>query len=155
MKLTCEQQKLVEDNEKLIYWYMNRNRLEVSEWYGFLAIEMCLCAQKFDPSRGSSFSNYFKVRADNALATEYSKLKAQKRSHNGMCNLTDVHHEMDYDSVEDIVELKTMLEGEHSEILRLKAHGYTQTEIAEMVGLNQGQVSKILMDIRGKLNANR
>ena len=59
--LTPEEQKLVAENEKLIYSYMNRFNLsenEVEDWYGLLAFALCKAARGFDESKGYKFSTY-------------------------------------------------------------------------------------------------
>ena len=59
--LTLEEQKLVSENEKLIYSYMNRFGLsenEVEDWYGSLAVALCNAAHGFDENRGFTFSTY-------------------------------------------------------------------------------------------------
>lgn len=147
MKLTTEQQKLVEENHKLIYWYINSNNLEFSEYYDLLAIELCNTAMKYNPERGS-FATYFKLRADGILYKEYRKNQAQKRSHVNVALLDNLHTIVDETDLADSIELKGLMDGEYGEILRLRADGYSQTEIAEMLGTNQSKISKIIKKIK-------
>lgn len=51
--LTPEQQKLAEDNHKLIYWFMNRHGLYDDEYYGIFAISLCKAAREYDESKGA------------------------------------------------------------------------------------------------------
>lgn len=138
--LTDEQRKLVEENHSLIYWYLNRRGLDHSEYYDLLAIELCLTVANYNPDRGS-LSNYFKLRADNALKKEFAK---SSREIVGT-------HELNHDillcggtSVEDLVELEEIFDVPHGEILRMRADGHTQAEIAEVYGLTQSYISKII-----------
>ena len=42
--LTKEQKELVENNHKLIYYYIHKNGLSVDEYYDILAIGLCKAA---------------------------------------------------------------------------------------------------------------
>lgn len=149
MKLTEIQQKLVEDNHKLIYWIISIYKLDVEEFYDILAIELCNTIMKYDESKGS-LSNYFKSRCTNVLLKEYNKTKLRKNTNNGVCSIDLRYDIADTFSVEDKVELESMFDGENGNILRLKADGYTQQEIADIVGVTQSYVSKIIRKERQK-----
>ena len=60
MILTKEQQKMVEENHDLIYWYANIKKLNLENWYDLLAIELCGVVLKYNPKKGS-LSNYYKI----------------------------------------------------------------------------------------------
>lgn len=147
MKLTPAQQQMVEENHNLIYWYINNHGLEYSEYYDLLAIELCNAVMKYDAGRGS-FANYFKLRADGILGKEYRKNKAQKRAHQNVELLDNLHTIKDECDLTDCIELRDLMNGEYGEIIRLKAEGYSQTEIADIIGTNQSKVSKILKKIK-------
>ena len=57
MRLTPEQQKLVEDNHQLIYWLANRDGLSVDDVYGPFAIGLCKAAHYYDSGKGT-FSTF-------------------------------------------------------------------------------------------------
>lgn len=147
MKLTEEQKKMVEENHNLIYWYMAKYNLEISEYYDLLAIELCYAVVHYDESRGS-FSNYFKMRADGIIYKEYRKSKAQKREHISVPLLDNLHTLTDDVDLTDMIGFKDLLEGEYGEIVKLRIEGYNQAEIAEMMGTNQSKISKILKQLR-------
>ena len=147
MVLTEQQKELVEKNHNLIYWVLNKYNLEMSEYYDLLAIELCHTIMKYDSKKGS-LSNYYKMRCDSLLKREYAKQSANKNSNNGLYPLTDYNDGADELNVEDIVELEDMFNGEYGEILRMKAHGYNQSEIAEHFGCTQSYVSKLLSKLR-------
>jgi len=55
--MTPEQKKLVEENHSLIYWFMSKHHLSM-DYYGDLAVGLCMAAINFDPSLGVKFSTY-------------------------------------------------------------------------------------------------
>lgn len=160
IKLTEEQSKLVEDNHSLIYWYINLKGLNQDEWYDLLAIELCKAVQKHNKDK-SGIANYFKLRADFLVRREYFKNKVQKRSNNGMYDIEELFADdtelvkLSYDYNEDIMEnilLKDLTSGEFGDIIKLKWEGYTQGEIAEMLGVSQSYISKALKKVRDELD---
>lgn len=56
--LTEEQRLLVENNHNLIYYYANRNRLDLEEYYDVLAIGLCKAAKYYNESSGYAFTTY-------------------------------------------------------------------------------------------------
>jgi RNA polymerase sigma factor (sigma-70 family) len=56
--LTAEQKKMVEDNEKLIYFALNKYHFSIDEYYDAAAIGLCKAAQTYTPNKGSKFSSY-------------------------------------------------------------------------------------------------
>lgn len=148
MELTREQQEIVELNHSLIYWYINFKQLDLSEWYDLLAIELCLTVMMYDETKGT-LSTYYKRRCDNKLNKEYAKRKLKKNTNNGIYPLEEFKHHSSDAKDYDMIELQELFEGEEGEIIRLKSLGYTQTEIAEHMGVNQSYISRI---IRKKYN---
>lgn len=133
---------MVEDNHNLIYWYINMKHLDVDEWYDLFAIELCKTIISFDETKGS-LSNYYKIRCDNLFHKECNKLKLQKNSNNGIYQISDIKHLQSQETVEEQVMLEEFM-SDSSEILQLRIMGYTQTEIADKLGLTQSYISKIL-----------
>lgn len=147
MKLNDAQRKMVEDNHNLIYWYISRHNLDINEYYDLLAIELCHTAMKHDESRGS-FANYFKLRVDGRIRNEYRDTQAQKRLHTKVALLDNLHTIVDDCDLLDVIELTDLIDGENGDIVRLKIEGYSQSEIADILGTNQSRVSKILKKIK-------
>ena len=153
MRLTEEQQKIVEDNHNLIYWYINYANLDFQEWYDLLAIELCYTVMKHDESKGT-LSTYFKLRADGLVYKEYRKSQAQKRFHFD-AEYIDATHSNTGDHLDNRIaiadtetEVHDLFKGEYGEIMKLRYEGYSQTEIAEKLGVSQSYVSKILKKLR-------
>ena len=154
IKLTDDQSKQVEDNYKLIYWYAGLKHLDIEEWYGLLAIELCNTVQKHDPKK-SSLSNYYKLRCDSLVHKEYQKYNADKRTHNGMVDIEDLYSiekvsntQEFFDNIDNILALTDLFDGKDGDIIKLKWEGYTQMEIAEMMGISQSQISNVLREAR-------
>lgn len=51
--LTPKQQKLAEENHKLIYAFMNKHHLDHDEYYGDMAEAYCIAIAAFDETKGS------------------------------------------------------------------------------------------------------
>lgn len=147
MRLTPEQSEIVANNEKLIYWYLNLKGLDIDEWYDLLAIELCKTIIKHDVSLGS-LANYFKIRCDGIVSKEFRKRNAKKRYHVPVEYADECNGELiDF----DLIALEQFIENSNCDVLKLKFQGYSQKEIAEIIGISQSQVSRILGEIRGKL----
>lgn len=56
--LTAEQKKLVEDNQKLIFFALKRFHYPVDDFYDLAAIGLCKAAAKYDPEKGATFASY-------------------------------------------------------------------------------------------------
>ena len=156
MRLTDEQRELVEENHNLIYWYINRRKLDIEEWYDLLAIELCYTVMKYNPEKGS-LSNYFKLRADGLVHKEHKKQNSQKRFHHGVSYVENIHSpiSLELEGGSDFsVKLKEFVGEENSDILLLKYQGYTQSEIAEKLGISQSYVSKILKRLKDEYYEN-
>ena len=139
-KLTSDQCEMIESNHNLIYWYANRRRLDIDEWYGLLAEQLCHAVMKFDPEKGT-LPLLFKMRCDVYLHREFGK-KNKRNSH--QAELLD---NVDYSSGSDeynSIQIETMLEAVDSKVIRMWLDGYTQAEIADVIGVNQPRVSTIL-----------
>jgi len=142
--LNEEECKLAEDNHNLIYEYAHRKGLDLEEWYGELAIVLCECTTKWDPSRGK-LSTLFNIMADNVMKNEWKKDGRQKRNSNGEVlsldemvelipshNINDVEYECDWEN---------HLE---REVVKMTLAGYTQAEIGDAIGNTQPYISRIL-----------
>lgn len=149
MKLTDEQQIIVEENHKLIYWFLSVKGLEVSEWYDLIAIELCLSVMAHDPDRGE-LSTYFFKRASNRVIKEHTKSKSIKRTHNGMYDLDNIYESFHgtESNIDDYLDVQAIMEYDVDGILQLKIDGYNQDEIATKLGVSQAYVSNKLRDIR-------
>lgn len=126
----------------------------MEEWYGILAIELCKSVKSWDISRGS-LSTYYYMRADSVIWKEHVKRHTQKRVANeyaGELNLDIVSEPIC--NMEERLLLDDMKSYGNDDIVELRYQGYSQYEIAEKLGINQGTVSRILSDILEKYKKN-
>lgn len=150
-KLTNEQSKLVEDNEKLIPWFCHKYHLNIEEWYGTLAIVLCQSAKEYDENKGA-FSTYFAMRAFSKMSKEFHRSKAQRNYHKDEVLLDEVaQSHNDIIDVDMDITIADWIAKDDSGILKLKYDGYTQSEIAETIGKSQKYVSMKLKELRKDL----
>lgn len=148
--LNEQQRKLVEDNHSLIYGYAHSRDIDLEEWYGILAIELCEAVKLYDSSKGS-LSTIFYIKADNRMANEYRKNETAKRSNEGEIPFDENSEHLVGVNVEfDGLDL-SWVEPNVQEIIKMRIDGYTQSEIADKVGLTQSYISKLLGEFRKEL----
>lgn len=143
MKLTPEQQSIVAENHNLIYWYLNMRHLEESEWYDMLAIELCHAVMVYEPSKGA-LSTIFKQRADWMTHNEHTKSKTQKRNAINVRFTEGVHDSECPSNIESYAEIQDWIDSDETGILKLKAEGYKNKEIARILGITPNTVYRIL-----------
>lgn len=150
MRLTEEQQKIVEENEKLIAWYCHRYHLDIEEWYGTLAIVLCQSAMGYDPTKGA-FSTYFTLRAFSKMSKEFHRSNAQRNAHTDETYIEEMSNiPIDNNTDLDIV-ISDWIAKDTTGILQLKYDGYMQSEIANKIGKSQKYVSLKLQEFRKDL----
>lgn len=143
MKLTDSQKILVEDNHNLIYHVCKKLHLNLDEYYDVLALSLCKAAVKFKPDKGVTFSTFaIKVMTMDAFSQmRKDKVRAKHTQ-------TDFGGNGDYnDEYIDLSELDSL----EKRVVDLKVAGYTQKEIADIIGITKSKVVRILGDIKYKL----
>lgn len=156
-KLTEEEKVLVEENHNLIYWVANLKDLDIDEWYGLLAEELCITIQKHDPTK-SKLSWFYKQRVDWRVHSEFEKTQAKKVL---PMDLYADHEDYDTgieDDEFDLIEfepwLKT-LSDEDREIVRLRYLGHTMREVADELGCSRGKVMWVMKRLRDEYEVYR
>jgi RNA polymerase sigma factor (sigma-70 family) len=76
-KLTKQQQELVEKNHNLIYGFANKNKLNIDEYYGILAIGLCKAAKSYEESKGE-FSTFAYNCMKNELYKYWNSLRSKR-----------------------------------------------------------------------------
>jgi RNA polymerase sigma factor (sigma-70 family) len=145
--------KIVEENHDLIYWYLNLKGLTYDDYYDLVAIELCLAVDKYDSTKGS-LANYFKVRCDNMVYKEWRKESTAKKSSNGIIPLDEEHMICDHQDMFGKVEHEELL-NDPTGVARLRSKGFSQQEVAEILGISQSRVSAILGRLREEYNVDR
>ena len=156
MKLTKEQQDFVTKNHNLILSYLGKHNLSYEDYYDILAIALCKAALKYDAKKGIAFSTYAFKCFYNAVSAYVRNLKNRKRHTDNLIHITDENEDsvffnsitLNVDSASDIIKLTdkydlfsylTPKEKEAYEYLR---QGYTQAEIAKMLGKSRQNISR-------------
>lgn len=145
--LTKEEQQIVTDNHNLIYGFAKRYHLDIDEWYGILAIELCNAVKKYNSSRGS-LSTYYYLRAKGVMYKEYTKSQSKKRQHDDIRLIDDMLYEPIVDTMAEDFQVKDWMGTADTELLQLKYDGFSQLEIAEMLDTTQASVSRRLKKLR-------
>lgn len=162
-KLTEEEKKIVEDNEKLIYSFCHSNGLNVNEYYDILAIELCNCVMKWDRKRSISvlLYRYFK----NAVYSYWIYNNAKKRDWGKQFNFTYKDNDEQGEfcvtdnsvDVESFVVAKDLIKIINSnDVWRLYVSGYKQWEISKLLNMSARTVSinvnKLKMEVENYYN---
>lgn len=164
MKLTDEQQKLVLDNQKLVYHVIKRldlyNKLE--DYFDIGLIGLCKAAQTFKPENGSRFSTYacvcirndilMEIRNENrqcdAYAISFSSIISSSKDNDLSLEdiLSDYELENDILNREELISLITSIEKLNEEdktIINLYFYqNKTQKQIAQILNMSQAQASR-------------
>lgn len=159
--LNNKQKKMAELNHNLIYGFLNRYKLSVDDYYDLAAIGLCIACMKFDDSK-SKFSTFAYGCMFKVIFSSIRNSKKDKRNSQG--KLVSYNIKMDDgenngiqfidmisagEDVEGRVISKIMfndymdkLPDREREILYLLSLGYTQMQIAEILGCGQASVSR-------------
>ena len=164
MKLTDEQQKLVLDNQKLVYHVIKRldlyNKLE--DYFDIGLIGLCKAAQTFKPENGSRFSTYacvcirnnilMEIRNENrqcdAYAISFSNIISSSKDRDLTLEdtLSDYELENDILNKEELISLITSIERldkKDKTIIDLYFYqNKTQKQIAQILNMSQANASR-------------
>lgn len=166
--LTEEQKRIVEENHNLIYWYCHKYNLDIEEYYGLFAIELCKAIQSYDPQK-SKISTYI-IRAFWNKHVNYDKRKkTNKRKVNEDIISIDQDFGQDGEeaklsdfltngkSIEDEIIMIPLSECELDDELmsvvrlRLENPNLTQREIGDILGIGQVQAGRRLKAAEKKI----
>lgn len=168
--LNDQQRKLVEENERLIYSFLHKNHLDISEYYGCAAEGLCKAAYTFDPSKGFTFATFAYVVMKNQFLHDMRDEKKWRRfgfisldapayeSRDGNQLFIEPSESGFEDAVEDrmiLAKAVTAVEFNDREKMIFNKHlqGIPQTKIGQSIGVTQAQISRIVRKCRSKLIA--
>ena len=162
------QKKLVEKNHKLIYYTLNKYKLNPEEYYDILAIGLCKAAMNFDPER-SKFSTFaVKVMYNEFLKHDRDENANKRKVNKNTLSLNHIMRdpknkdrkcefwELLTDGREPFMDvihmnLPDILTKQELLVCRLSYDGYSQTQIGEKLGVAQSYISRLLKSARIKL----
>lgn len=73
--MTKEQEQLVTDNYKLIYFFLNKWGKTIEEYYDICAIGLCKAAITYDSSKDVKFATYAGICIENEIKMELRNRK--------------------------------------------------------------------------------
>lgn len=155
MKLTLEQQKIVEDNHSLIYGFANKHGLDLEKYYGVLAIALCKAVSIYDDTKGKLSTLVYKTMR-NEVSQEIRKERCLKRNPPEVLKeySDDLFQSPEMLCTDLTLETKKLLieldEIEQS-IIQAKIDGMTIKEICEEFGVSRSVVNKTLAKLKGIL----
>lgn len=166
--LTEEQKRLVEENHNLIYWYCHKYNLNIEEYYGLFAIELCKAVQSYDSTKSKITTYILKVFWNKHINWERRK-KTNKRKANEDTISIDQDFGQDGEeaklsdfltngkSVEDEIIMIPLSECELDDRLmsvvrlRIENPNLTQREIGNILGIGQVQAGRRLKAAEKKI----
>lgn len=168
--LSDRQRKLVEENELLIYSFLHKNHLDISEYYGCAAEGLCQAAYTYDPSKGFTFATFAYVVMRNQFLHDVRDEKKWRRfgfmsldapvyeSHDGNQLFIEPSESGFEDSIEDRMILakavaSVKFNDREKTIFNKHLQGIPQTKIGQSMGVTQAQISRIVCKCRSKLIA--
>ena len=170
--LTSTQQKMVEENHNLIYGMAHKYKINLDEYYDVLAIGLCKAAMTFDETKGQ-FSTFAYV----TMLNEYNAVLRHNKTYMVIPeqNLVSMNTRMASDDGDCVVEFGDMFPNnvdiekdtaetdyirflckkisnpQEQEVIKLLADGFTQSEIAERIGVSRQRIGQLMNKIRAKL----
>ena len=163
-----KQKKLVEENHKLIYYTLNKYKLNPEEYYDILAIGLCKAAIYFDPER-SKFSTFaIKVMYNEFLMHDRDENANKRKVNKNTLSLNYIMRDpknqgrkcefgefltSGREPFMDVIHmhLPDILTKQELLACNLSYNGYNQTQIGEKLGVTQSYASRLLKRARTKL----
>lgn len=165
--ITEEQRQVVADNHNLIYAFLWKYNLSIDEFYRAAAVGLCQAGATWDASK-SKFSTYAFICMYGTVMTEIRRSKSQRVIPSEQICSYQVDFVNDAgdtwtlldtlsmgDDMTDSAEVntvwseyyKTLSDGD-KRVLHYKIAGYTQRQLAELMGCSQPHVGRLLKRIR-------
>ena len=162
--LTPEQKQFAEDNHNIVYLFLRYKRLSL-DYYDIIIFGYLRAVRKYF-ERPELRQYQFRTIANYAMKTDlynhYRKQSRQKRkayvisldtavSGDERLTLMDVISVDDTDSASLLEEISEMISKEQFNIVRMKAEGYNDREIAKQYDVPVHSIKEILSSIRERL----
>lgn len=169
--LTQAQKKLIEDNHSLIYSFCIKHNLDIDEYYGPLAVRMCVAIKRFNPDIANISTFMFNVFTKELININ-TKLSKGKYKFNNECEslekpiqgteesltLQDTVEGITGEDILQQIELNTILQYiqdnihlKHYQVLTDLVLGLTQQELAKKYNTSQCQISRLINKARIEL----
>lgn len=177
-KLTEEQQTLVEENLKLVHYFLKRSNFynNYEDFYQAGVYGLCLAAQRFDESKGFEFTTFATCYIQGHIKRHFrdfesgpikplrngSKIKIPNYLYidgmindNGDCygyDFIDAGIENEEETIAGLTfnNILVKLSEREQDIIKLSLACKTQMQIAEQLSLSQAQISRLLRKLQKK-----
>ena len=160
--LTTEEQDFVEENHNLIYYWLNRNKLGIDEWYdivvfGYLdAVREWFCRPDLrDKWKFSTIANMCMQRS---VVQEHKRRLTKKRAA-VVVSLEELIYTEQKATQEDILspallmtDLERLLTNQQLYIVKMLLSGYKKPEIARVFGISRQGIHKRIAVIKDRLS---
>lgn len=170
--ITPEQQKLAEENHRLIYEFIKIHQLDKEEYYDLLAISLCKAAIHYN--KEYAFSTYaFKIMLNDLRMTYRNKI-ATKRVPDYM--IKSFSDSIEYGSKDETFEYETTIKSWHNteneallkvsieeymktiplrdrKVLIMRMNGYDYQYIADQIGISRALVNRIVNRLKKHLTS--
>lgn len=161
--ITDYQRQLVIDNHNLIYRFLQKEKLNMEDWYDLAAIGMCKAAKTFN-DKTSKFSTYaFKCMFNEVYSEKRKELRQKAIPQNEILyynvecenesgNKVEFIEKMqsdqnvENDCIHEVSLQKAFnkIKEEYKPLIKLFLQGYKQVEIMKIVGCSQPHVSRVM-----------
>ena len=167
MKLTKEQQKLVEDNHSLIYYYARKHNLKIEEYYDTLAMALCYAAYHYDPKKGAFSTialNTMRLKMCNHFRNEH--LLKRKIPKENICYYEESfaldeflppYEAAEKEALEKIVstdvvnKIFSLLNDKEKQTVELLLQGYNRREVSKILNITSQNIYVRVKKIKVKL----
>jgi RNA polymerase sigma factor (sigma-70 family) len=168
--LNDKQQKLVESNHNLIYYYAHEHDISIDDYYDVLALALCKAAYNYNHKKGA-FSTFAMKCMKNELLQIYEKASAKKRipsdkmSHYD--NLWEINNfdNIDFSTESNVIskevtnhvisKISKLLNNNEKNVLFLLLHGYKINEIAKIENRYTQNIHRNVKNIQKKITKSK
>lgn len=139
-------EKLLEENYKLVYSYLHSKNLDITEWESIISYSLWKAIKSHDSSRGTLSTLFYKIAGNDVI----SELRSMKFDY-----LDEAVDSVDYAYIGEpddhlLLEMEDAA-GEYGWLVPYAVLGYTQKEIAELMGCDRSTISMKLHSMREKI----
>lgn len=154
MKMTDEQQKLVTDNIKFIYWLANNmsrtfTSIEKDELISMVMECFTAAAIKYNPNRDCSYIQFASIHTRNKILSEISKRNVRAKY---SAEMYQTEYKKSYDPADTYLDLQEAIqalpERNRKILIDYYYNGLSQPEIALKYGFGRPWINEILRQSR-------
>lgn len=174
-----DRKKLAEENHNLIYWFCNKNHLNLEEWYDIIAIGYMKAINQYDEAKDNKISTYLVKCMKNEYLLKIREINTKGRIPKNCIYSLDMEYGTSAKGGNDNIEtaLKDIIPDENSEfeneicfrhdlenafnainlseryrnVYFLRLNGYKLREIAEIEKCSRQNVNRICQDVEARL----